>query len=172
MEQVYLGTRATTAHVRIESLVKDHQVKLARYLRRMVGDPDAALDISQEVFLAAYRTLQADPERPLSAGWLYKTATNNAISFLRRKKILRFSSLDAYREIRGLRIDERTVASLDLQTALAKIPAEQAAALMLTSYAGYSSGEAAAILGTSPEAVRQRVCRAVKVLRLVMLESA
>ncbi len=172
MEHVYLATGASTAHARIESLVREHQVKLARYLRRMLGDSELALDISQEVFLAAYRTLKSDPERPLSAGWLYKTATNNAISFLRRKKILRFSSLDSDREIRGLRIDERSVASLDLQRALRKLPPEQIAALMLTSYAGYSSGEAAAILGTSPQAVRQRVCRAVKILRLVMLESA
>lgn len=172
MEQVYLATGAPTAHARIESIVREHQVKLARYLRRMVSDPDAALDICQEVFLSAYRTLQFDPGRPLTAGWLYKTATNNAISLLRRKKILRFCSLDADREICGLRIDERSDASLDLQKALRKLPTEQAAALMLTSYAGYSSAEAAAILGISAEAVRQRVCRAVKMLRCVMLESA
>ncbi len=172
MEQVYLATDAPNAHARIESLVREHQVKLARYLRRMVSDPDVALDICQEVFLAAYRTLQSDPERPLTAGWMYKTATNNAISFLRRKKILRFSSLDAHLEICALRIDERSDASLDLQRALRKLPAEQVAALMLTSYAGYSSGEAAAILGISADAVRQRVCRAVKTLRLVMPESA
>jgi DNA-directed RNA polymerase specialized sigma24 family protein len=47
---------------------------------------------------------------------------------------------------------------------------EQSAALLLTSYAGYSSAEAAAILGTTSDAVRQRVCRAMRVLRTVMKE--
>ena len=43
---------------------------------------------------------------------------------------------------------------------------------MLTSYAGYSSQEAAAILGTTADAVRQRVCRAMRTLRAVMAETA
>ena len=173
MEQVYLAaTDAPVAHARIESLVREHQTKLSRYVRRMVGDPDVALDIAQDVFFAAYRTLQSDPERPLTAGWLYKTATNNAISFLRRKKIVRFTPLDRDWEVRGLRIDERSAASIDLQSAMHKLPGDQAAAIMLTSYAGYSSQEAASILGTSADAVRQRVCRAMRTLRTVMTERA
>ncbi|MDQ2872136.1 MAG: RNA polymerase sigma factor, partial [Candidatus Eremiobacteraeota bacterium] len=150
--------------------VRENQLKLARYLRRMVGDADVALDLAQDVFFAAYRTLQNDPDRPLSAGWLYKTATNAAISHLRRKKIVRFTALDRDQEVRGLRIDERSAASIDLQMALTRLPGDQASAIMLTSYAGYSSQEAAAILGTSPDAVRQRVCRAMKTLRSVMSE--
>ncbi|PZR56008.1 MAG: hypothetical protein DLM50_09315 [Candidatus Meridianibacter frigidus] len=173
MDQVYLAVAdAPVAHARIESLVKEHQTKLSRYVRRMVGDPDVALDIAQDVFFAAYRTLQHDPERPLTAGWLYKTATNNAISFLRRKKIVRFTPLDRDWEVRGLRIDERSAASIDLQSAMRRLPGEQAAAIMLTSYAGYTSQEAASVLGTTADAVRQRVCRAMRTLRAVMMENA
>ncbi|HEY8297006.1 MAG TPA: RNA polymerase sigma factor [Candidatus Baltobacteraceae bacterium] len=171
MEQVYLtATEAPVAHARVDALVREHQMKLARYLRRMVGDPDVALDIAQDVFFAAYRTLQADPDRLLTAGWLYRTATNSAISYLRRKKILRFTPLERDQEVRGLRIDERSAASIDLQMAMSRLPGDQASAIMLTSYAGYSSQEAAAILGTSADAVRQRVCRAMKTLRTVMSE--
>lgn len=173
MEQVYLMTAGVPlAHARVESLVREHQTKLARYVRRMVGDPDVALDIAQDVFFAAYRTLQNDPDRPLTAGWLYKTATNTAISFLRRKKIVRFMPLDRDVEPVGLRIDERSASSIDLQTALGRLPADQAAAIMLTSYAGYSSQEAAAVLGTTADAVRQRVCRAMRTLRTVMSEKS
>lgn len=172
MEQVYLATGAQAAHARVESLVREHQVKLARYVRRMVGDADVALDIAQDVFFAAYRTLQADPARPLTAGWLYKTATNTAISYLRRRKILRFLPLERDQDMRSLRIDERSASSIDLQTALHRLPPDQSAAIMLTSYAGYSSQEAASILGTSADAVRQRVCRAMRTLRAVMSENA
>lgn len=172
MEQVYLGAvDISGAHARVEALVREHQTKLARYVRRMVGDVDAASDIAQDVFFAAYRTLQHDPGRPLTAGWLYKTATNTSISFLRRKKILRFTTLERDVEVRGLRVDERSAASVDLQLAMAQLPGEQAAAIMLTSYAGYTSQEAAGILGISPDAVRQRVCRAMKTLRSVMVAS-
>jgi RNA polymerase sigma factor (sigma-70 family) len=68
------------------------------------------------------------------------------------------------------RVDERSAASVDLQLALSRLPPEQSAALLLTSYAGYSSTEAASILGTTSSAVRQRVCRAMRVLRTVMKE--
>jgi RNA polymerase sigma-70 factor (ECF subfamily) len=173
MERVALNTtEAQAAHARVETLVREHQTKLARYVRRMVGDADVALDIAQDVFFAAYRTLAGDPSRPLTAGWLYKTATNTSISYLRRKKILRFLPLDRDQEIRSLRIDERSAASIDLQAAMHRLPADQAAAIMLTSYAGYSSQEAASILGTTADAVRQRVCRAMRTLRVVMAETA
>lgn len=173
MEQVYLtATGAEAAHARVELLVREHQTKLARYVRRMVGDADVALDIAQDVFFAAYRTLKADPSRPLTAGWLYKTATNTSISYLRRRKILRFLPLDRDQDVRALRIDERSASSIDLQHAMQRLPADQSAALMLTTYAGYSSQEAATILGTTADAVRQRVCRAMRTLRVVMSERA
>lgn len=171
MEQVYLASGGVAiAQARVDTLVREYQTKLARYVRRMVSDADVALDITQDVFLAAYRTLQIDPERPLTAGWLYKTATNNAISHLRRKKIVRMVTLDRDHETYTWRIDERSAASVDLQAALQKLPSDQVSAVMLTSYAGYTSQEAAAILGTSADAVRQRVCRAMRTLRSVMTE--
>jgi RNA polymerase sigma factor (sigma-70 family) len=160
--------RQSVAQARAESLVLEYQTRIARYLRRMVGDAEVALDLTQDVFLSAFRMLQADPARELNAGWLYRAATNAGISFLRRKKILRVLPLDREVDRGAWRVDERSAASIDLQAALARLAPEQSAALLLTSYAGYSSSEAAVILGTSSDAVRQRVCRAMRVLRTVM----
>ena len=173
MEELFLTSQAAAgADARVDVLVREYQTKLVRYVRRMVDDSEVALDLTQDVFFSAYRTLQRDPERPMTAGWLYKTATNNAISYLRRKKIVRMISLDRESHDRSWRIDEQSAASLDLQAAISRLPAEQAAAILLTSYAGYSSGEAADVLGTSADAVRQRVCRAMKLLRTVMTEQS
>ncbi len=170
MEACHEVDATTIAQARAEALVLEYQTKLARYLRRMVGDAEVALDLTQEVFLSAYRMLRADPGRELSAGWLYRAATNAGISFLRRKKILRMLPLDREIDRSAWRVDERSAASVDLQAALGRLAPEQSAALLLTSYAGYSSAEAAAILGTTPDAVRQRVCRAMRVLRTIMKE--
>jgi RNA polymerase sigma factor (sigma-70 family) len=171
MDEAYVrADEAAIAQARIDELVREYQTKLARYLRRMVGDAEAALDLTQDVFLAAFRMLSADPTRELTAGWLYRAATNGAISFMRRKKILRMLPLDRDVDRGDWRIDERSAASVDLQAALARLPAEQSAAVLLTSYAGYSSQEAAEMLGTSADAVRQRVCRAMRVLRTVLAE--
>ena len=173
MESVYvLGLdRALDAEARVERLVTDHQTKLARYVRRFVPDPDLALDVVQDVFFAAYKMLRADPSRPLSAGWLYKTATNHAITHLRKQR--RHGTvlpLDAVAP--AFRVDESSAASLDLQAALAQLGGEQLACVMLTTYAGYSSTEAALMLGISPDAVRQRVCRAMRAMRKRLGERA
>lgn len=171
MDEVYLRSdRHAVAQARVEEMVREYQTKLARYLRRMVGDAEVALDISQDVFLAAYRILDAEPDRELTAGWLYRAATNGAISFMRRRKILRMLPLERDVDRNDWRIDERSAASVDLQSALKRLPADQSAAVLLTSYAGYSSREAADILQTTPEAIRQRVCRAMRMLRAVMTE--
>ncbi len=159
--------RALEAEMRIERLVSEHQTKLARFVRRFVDDREAALDLTQDVFFAAYRMLKSDPQRPLTAGWLYKTATNHAISLLRKKK-RRGETLPLEEAAGAFRLDESTADSLDLQTALNRLPAEQLACVMLTSYAGYSSQEAALILNTSADAVRQRVHRAMRSMRQVM----
>ncbi len=155
------------AEARIERLVGEHQTKLARYVRRFVDDRDLALDLTQDVFLAAHRMLRADPSRPLTAGWLYKTATNHALSHLRRRK-RRGDSLPLDEAGSSFRLDERSAESVDLQRALATLAPEQAACLMLTAYAGYSSGEAALLLGINAAAVRQRVCRATRALRALL----
>ena len=166
MEHVYvLGLdRTLDAEARVERLVCEHQTKLARFVRRFVGDADTALDIVQDVFFSAYRTLRADPARPLTAGWLYKTATNHAISLLRKQK-RRGETLPLEDAGSAFRTDESSAATIDLQNALGALNEEQLACVLLTSYAGYSSAEAALILGSTPDAVRQRVCRAMRTMR-------
>ena len=152
-------------------MVAEHQTKLARYLRRFVADRDLALDLTQDVFLAAHRTLRADPARPLTGGWLYKTATNHAISYLRKRK-RRGESLPLDEAGSAFRLDEHSAEALDLQAALGALAPEQLACVMLTAYAGYSSGEAALMLGLSAAAVRQRVCRAMRAMRKTLGEPA
>jgi RNA polymerase sigma-70 factor (ECF subfamily) len=173
MDSVYvLGLdRTLDAEARVARLVGEHETKLARYVRRFVADGDFALDIVQDVFFAAYRMLRTDPSRPLTAGWLYKTATNYAISHLRKKK-RRGETLQLDERAGAFRTDETSAVQLDLQRALGELGEEQLACVLLTTYAGYSSGEAALILGTSADAVRQRVCRAMRALRKSLGEPA
>ena len=161
---------AIDAQVRVESLVLEHQTKLTAFLRRFVGDRDTACDLAQEVFVSAYAMLRAEPARPLSAGWLFKSATNRAISYLRKRRHVTSELND---NVAGaLRFDEATALSLDVQAALARLPHSQVACVLLTAYAGYSSHEAGLLLGISADAVRQRVCRGLHAMRALLTEPA
>jgi RNA polymerase sigma-70 factor (ECF subfamily) len=53
----------------------------------MVNDPQDAEDILQETFLKAYRHLKGFDGRSSLSTWLYRIATNEALMFLRRKKL-------------------------------------------------------------------------------------
>ncbi len=158
--------RSLEAQSRVERLMVENEVRLARFVRRIVGERDAALDVVQETFFAAYRTLLDDPARPLSAGWLYKTAANRSVSLLRRRK---FAGGDPPGDVASaFRLEERSALAVDLQRALARLAPDQAVCVLLTTYAGYSSQEASALLGISAEAVRQRVSRGLRAMRATM----
>jgi RNA polymerase sigma-70 factor (ECF subfamily) len=70
-----------------EELVRRYQRPIAAYVYRMVGDYDAALDLTQEVFIKVYNSLQRyRPEFKFST-WIYKIAHNAAIDHLRRHAV-------------------------------------------------------------------------------------
>ena len=67
-----------------EELVKRYQRPISAYVYRMVGDYDAALDLTQEIFIKIYGSLSRyRPEFKFST-WIYKIAHNAAIDHLRR----------------------------------------------------------------------------------------
>jgi RNA polymerase sigma-70 factor, ECF subfamily len=67
-----------------EELVRRYQRPIAGYVYRMLGDYDAALDVTQEVFIKVYNSLQRySPEYKFST-WLYRIAHNAAIDHIRR----------------------------------------------------------------------------------------
>src|SRR3954464_6332205 len=67
-----------------EELVRRYQRPIAAYVYRMVGDYDSALDLTQEVFIKVYSSLERyRPEFKFST-WIYKIAHNASVDHLRR----------------------------------------------------------------------------------------
>lgn len=68
-------------------LVQRFQRPLYALIARMVRDASLAEDLSQEVFVKAFRSLGSyDPSRKFSS-WLFKIAHNTAIDQLRRRSL-------------------------------------------------------------------------------------
>src|SRR5205807_3806939 len=67
-----------------EELVRRYQRPIAAYVYRMVGDYDAALDLTQEVFNKVYNSLSRYRSEFKFSTWIYKIAHNAAIDHLRR----------------------------------------------------------------------------------------
>src|SRR5438067_11563820 len=66
-----------------EQLVVRYQRPIAAYVYRMVGDYDAALDLTQEVFIKVYNSLARYRSEFKFSTWIYKIAHNAAIDHLR-----------------------------------------------------------------------------------------
>ena len=62
---------------------------------RMLGNPQDAEDVAQETFLTLHARLDAYRKELKLSNWLYTVAINRCRSKLRKRRILRFFSLDA-----------------------------------------------------------------------------
>src|SRR2546426_9188053 len=70
-----------------EELVRRYQRPIAAYVYRMVGDYDAALVLTQEVFIKVYNSLTRYRSEFKFSTWIYKIAHNAAIDHLRRHTV-------------------------------------------------------------------------------------
>lgn len=67
-----------------EEIVRRYQRPIVSYVYRIVGDYDAALDVTQEVFIKVYNSLSKYSSEYKFSTWVYKIAHNAAIDYLRR----------------------------------------------------------------------------------------
>lgn len=148
------------------------------YLLRLVGEAEAAADLTQETFYRAYKALLRLPdERTLQfKPWLYKIATNRAITYSQARKRRSWLSLDFFKG----QPEDSTVtpdwqldsspgpvdfslaaeASREVVSTLNRLPKDQAAVLLLRFYHDLSIEEIGQVLSLNSNAVRARLRRA------------
>jgi RNA polymerase sigma-70 factor (ECF subfamily) len=160
------------------ALVDHMQESLWRFVRELVGEPEQARDVVQEVFIDAWRAAQRSSSPFTDNGdtaamrrWIYRAGYHRAISVLRRRRVIAWESLDALSLAESgpasahVSFEDQIVESEALQTALDTLTAEDVATLLLSAVQGFTSAEIAQILGILPEAAKKRLSRARQRLR-------
>lgn len=146
-------------------LVRRHQDAAYRFVLRMVGTRDEALEIVQEAFVRAWQALpQWQPEAQFRT-WLFRIASNAALDALRRRRVVAFEPLNETFEVaadepdpeRRLELKQRVAA---LEASLAKLSAEHREILLLREVESMSYEEIGAVLGLSEGTVKSRLARA------------
>jgi RNA polymerase sigma-70 factor (ECF subfamily) len=136
--------------------------RLVRTLTGILGDASAAEDCTQDAFVRAWKAWPRwRPEAPAEA-WLYRIALNVAFSHRRRQKLGNLVDRVLSRSTSDL--DPGMVVRPDIAEALKKLPAREAAAVMLRHYHGYSRKEVAGMLGLTERAISLRLSRARAIL--------
>lgn len=149
-----------------DMLVERYQAPIFRYLRSLVADSEQARDLAQDTFLRAYRSLDSLQDPRLLRSWLYRIAHNQACSLLRRRRLIRWLPLLPSRPDHAPHTERSAVEAAHVEAALARVPLEQRAPLLLHLVAGFSHAEVAALLQISEGAVRMRISRGRVAFRL------
>ena len=146
-------------------IVERYQAPIFRYLLRMTGDYQVAQDLAQDTFLNAYESiLKTRAELSLKA-WLYRIATNNALKFHRRRRLLSFVPFAGTEGSNTPRSTSSLDAKIAIEEALLQVPAERRICLVLHFVEGLRYREIAEIVGANEDAVRKRVTKGRKELR-------
>jgi RNA polymerase sigma-70 factor, ECF subfamily len=159
-------------------LVTEHSARVYGALRRFGLNPEEADEVAQEVFLRAWRGLARFEERSRFSTWLYRIAFNEAQRRLARRPPPAASSqagdedaiaalpaaIDRGPQARALdREFEQT-----LEQALAELPDDLRAAVVLRDLEGLSTEEAAAAAGVRQAALKSRLHRGRMQLRALL----
>jgi len=166
-----------------EQLVRDNEKRIYNLVLRMVGNPEDALDLSQESFLKAWKGLPSFKGDSAFSTWVYRLASNPCLDFLRRRKRQQEAvgaplSLDdedappppsdesSQPEVQL----ERTERSLALKKALDALPDHHRQVLILRELSGLSYQEISDALDLDIGTVKSRLTRARLSLRKILLE--
>ena len=157
-----------------EEVVRTHSARVYRLAYRLTGDRHDAEDLTQEVFVRVFRSLSTYAPGTFE-GWLHRITTNLVLDQARRKSRIRFEGLaeDAAERLPGR---EPTPAQAyfdthldgDIEAALAALPPEFRAAVVLCDIEGLSYEEIAATLGVKLGTVRSRIHRGRAQLRTAL----
>ncbi|MGZ3639983.1 MAG: RNA polymerase sigma factor [Ktedonobacterales bacterium] len=169
--------------------VEDFSVVLERgqrplytFLCGLVGDDEQARDLVQDTFYEAWRVYMEnappfDVVRPETEvrRWLFRVAYRRAVSALRRRRIVRWHSLEAKQEVERADMpvvepfEERLAEDDAVRAALAALAPADVACLTLIVVHGFTAAEAGQIVGASAQAVAKRFARAKQRMRAAYL---
>ena len=143
-------------------LVRRRQSWVRNLMRRCCGDADQADDLSQQVFLQAWRKIRQLKDANRFGTWLRQIAVNEWLQLKRRKDPLRAVSDD---ESAALAVPASGSVALDLDRALSMLPGAVSLCIVLSYYERMTHDEIAELTGIKLGTVKSHIRRGGERLR-------
>ena len=155
-----------------ETLVRRHEKTIFNLVYRMLGDTEEAAEVSQEVFLSAFRAAGQFRGDANFSTWLYRIAINHASTRRktlnsRQRKVVPIESADSLHdpEPGPLEILEKEEIREKVQFALNQLEPDDAAVILLRDLQDVSYNEVAQVLEIPVGTVKSRLHRARQALK-------
>lgn len=145
--------------VAFERLYRRHVGHVHGLCLRLTGRRDAAEDLAQDTFVAAWRALDRFEARSGFSTWLHRIAVNRMLD-RRRGPDGRYAAATVPAEAAPEPAAEDTSAPIDLERAVAALPAGARDVLVLVGIYGYTHEQAAAMLGIAAGTCKAQLHRA------------
>ena len=155
-----------------ETLVRRHEKTIFNLVYRMLGDAEEAAEVSQEVFLSAFRAAGQFRGDANFSTWLYRIAINHASTRRktlnsRQRKVVPIESADSLHDPQPgpLEILEKQEIREKVQFALNQLEPDDAAVILLRDMQDVSYNEVAHVLEIPVGTVKSRLHRARQALK-------
>ena len=156
-----------TQNQAFQQLIQDYQKPLYNHIRNIVLNHDDADDILQNTFIKVFQYLKSFKGESKLFSWMYRIATNEALTFLNQKAKINGVSTEALQNkaIDNLQADvffDGNEIQLKLQKAIAILPEKQQLVFKMKYFEELKYEEISEILGTSVGALKASYHHAVK----------
>jgi RNA polymerase sigma-70 factor (ECF subfamily) len=161
-----------------DTIVQEHSARVFRLAYRLTGNRHDAEDLTQEVFVRVFRSLDRY-EPGTFEGWLHRITTNVFLDQARRRRRIRFEALpEGYADrlagrlaVPEVGLDDQMF-DPDIEAALAQLRPDFRVAVVLCDVEGLTYEEIAGVLGCKIGTVRSRIHRGRSQLRAALTHRA
>lgn len=154
------------ANYAFDLIVRKYQERLYWHIRKLVVSHEDTDDVLQNTFIKAWKGLDSFREESKLFTWLYRIATNESLSFLKKKKIRNIIPIEAQDQvIANLKADtffEGNDMEIKFQQALESLPPKQRLVFNMKYFDNMKYDDISAILKTSVGALKASYFHAVK----------
>lgn len=181
-EKVLLARAKKGEIAAFESLMTAYENRIYSLALRSTGSEQDAADITQEVFLRAWKNLDSFRGDSSLSTWLYRVTSNLCVDFARKKAAEGMPTsiddeespaadlADPSRMAQPEAAAENSELREELQFALAQLSEEHRRVVLLRDVAGMTYTDIARTLGLEEGTVKSRLARARASLRKILLE--
>ncbi|MCC6884992.1 MAG: sigma-70 family RNA polymerase sigma factor [Ignavibacteria bacterium] len=157
-------------------LVRKYQKRVYWVVRKMISDHDDADDITQEVFIRVYKSINEFRGDSSFFTYLYRIAINLSLNFLNKRKRMNGKRADFDIEISKFESNESSAENLIdrprneklFKSAIEQLPEQQRAVFVLRFYDNLTYDEISKILNRSVGGLKANYFHAVKKLQVIL----